>query len=61
MSDNRTWESIEDEYRRLVLFHDRIEALYHDSIGDHISTISIHDIGDELAKCGDIKEVQIIG
>jgi hypothetical protein len=60
MSDQRKWEDIEAEFARLVEFHDNIENLYHDTISKHESTISIHEVGDLLLKCGTLKEVSII-
>lgn len=50
----------EDEYRRMIQFHDNVEKLYHKTIADHQKTISIHAIGDLLKIAGEIKEVQII-
>ena len=54
------WNSLEEEHARLLLFRDNIENLYHDTISQHESTISIHEIGDLLLKLGETKEVQII-
>ena len=54
------WNSLEEEHARLLLFRDNIENLYHDTISQHESTISIHKIGDLLLKLGETKEVQII-
>ena len=54
------WTELEEEHARLLLFRDNIENLYHDTISNHESSISIHAIGDLLLKAGEVKEIEII-
>ena len=68
MSEQKNWEQFEAEYKRMLdenvrlkQFHDNIENLYHRTISDHEITVSVHALGDELLKVGELKEVDIIG
>ena len=54
------WDDLMEEHAKLLQFYDNIANLYHDTISNHVSTISIHDIGDLLLKVGEVSEVQII-
>ena len=67
MSEQKNWAQFEAEYKRMIdenvrlkQFHDNIMNIYHETIGNHEITISVHALGDELAKLGELKEVQII-
>lgn len=67
MSEQKNWEEFEAEYKRMIdenvrlkQFKDNIENLYHRTISNHDITVSVHDLGDELLKCGELKEVSII-
>lgn len=59
-ANEANWDRIIDEHARLLQFHDNMENLYHRTIGNHESTINIHEVGDLLLKVGEIKEVDII-
>lgn len=61
------WTELEEQHARIIkenvrlkAFYDNIQQLYHDTISNHESTISIHAIGDLLLKLGETKEVEII-
>ena len=61
------WEALEEEQARIIkenvrlkAFYDNIQQLYHDTIGNHEVTISVHALGDELVKVGELKEVKIL-
>lgn len=61
------WEEFEAEHARLIrenvrlkAFHDNIQSLYHDTIGNHETSVSVHKLGDELVKVGELKEIDII-
>lgn len=61
------WETLEEEQARIIkenvrlkAFYDNIQQLYHDTIGRHEITVSVHALGDELVKVGELKEVEIL-
>lgn len=67
MSEQKNWAEFEEEYKRVIeenvrlkAMYDNLMDLYHRTIDNHEITVSIHAIGDELLKVGELKEVKII-
>lgn len=61
------WKDLEEEHARIIkenvrlkAFYDNIQQLYHDTIGRHEITVSVHALGDELVKVGELREVKLI-
>ena len=67
MSEQQNWEEFKKDYARRIEennklkgMYDNLMDLYHRTIDNHETMVSIHAIGDELLKVGELKEVKII-